>query len=148
MKNFPDLPPIWLLGFLALNWVFARAIPGNPGAPVLNVLSWGLIGLGLLLILWAAFWFWRRKTTIEPHHEPDVLIAEGPFRFSRNPIYLAMLMILLGAVIGRGQPLCLILLPFFYGILMRRFVFPEEEMLRRRFGSEAETYLASTRRWF
>ena len=147
MKRFPDLPPIWLVFFLVVNWAVARFIPGNPGSPFFDLLSWGLIGLGLVLIGWSAVWFWRRKTTIEPHHAPKALIVEGPYRLSRNPIYLGLVIILVGAVIGRGQPLCLILVPFFIGILSRRFIQPEEEALRAAFGEEAEAYLSRTRRW-
>lgn len=147
MKGFPDLPPLWLLLFLVLNWAISTVIPGNPSAPVLNYAGWGLIGLGLLLIAWSGVWFWRRKTPIEPHHDPKALIVEGPYRLSRNPIYLALVIILAGAVIGRGQPVCLILIPLFWGTLTRRFVLPEEERLRQTFGPEAEAYLARTRRW-
>ncbi|GFE63645.1 methyltransferase family protein [Litoreibacter roseus] len=147
MKGFPDLPPLWLLLFLALNWAIAKAIPGNPGSRFLDTLSWGLIGIGLLLIGWSALWFWRRKTTIEPHHTPDALIVEGPYKVSRNPIYLAFVIILIGAVIGRGQPLNLVLVPFFFGVLSRRFVLPEEAALRAAFGDEATLYFERTRRW-
>ncbi len=147
MKGFPDLPPLWLALFLVLNWAVSRAIPGNTGAPVLIWLSWALIGAGLVLIGYAAFWFWRRKTTIEPHHAPQVLIVEGPFRLSRNPIYLGLLIILAGAVIGRGQPLSLIFVALFFGILTRRFVEPEEAALRSEFGDKAEAYFSATRRW-
>lgn len=147
MKGFPDLPPLWLLLFLALNWVISTVIPGNPSAPVLDVLGWGLIGLGLVVIAWSGIWFWRKKTPIEPHHTPKALIVEGPYRLSRNPIYLGMAVILAGSIIGRGQPLCLILLPFFIGTLTRRFILPEEAMMREAFGEAAEAYLNKTRRW-
>ncbi|MEM9583675.1 MAG: isoprenylcysteine carboxylmethyltransferase family protein [Pseudomonadota bacterium] len=147
MKGFPDLPPIWLVLFLVLNWAVSQLVPGFPVGLYTTSLSWALIGIGLALILWAAFWFWRRKTTIEPHHAPGVLIKEGPFRISRNPIYLAMVIILMGAIFGRGQPISLILLPVFVYILTRRFVIPEEAALRTAFGSDADAYLAQTRRW-
>lgn len=146
MKGFPDLPPIWLVVFLVLNWAVALVLPGWSGA-ALSTISWVLISAGLALIGWSAFWFWRRKTTIEPHHSPGVLIVEGPFHISRNPIYLAMLVILLGAIIGRGQPLCLVFLAAFFRVLTTRFVRPEEQALRQAFGAEAERYMAQTRRW-
>ncbi len=147
MKGFPDLPPLWLVLFLVLNWAIAAYVPGFPVGSFTNALSWGLILIGLALIGWAAFWFWRRKTTIEPHHAPGTLIVEGPFRLSRNPIYLAMVIILLGAVFGRGQPICLFLMPIFVTVLKMRFVIPEEEALVARFGAEAEAYIKATRRW-
>lgn len=147
MKGFPDLPPLWLFLFLVANWGLAWIWPGVASGPVLDGLSWGLIGIGLALIVWAAVWFWRRKTTIEPHHDPQALIVEGPFRVSRNPIYLGLLVILLGAVIGRGQPLGLILVGLFFWVLDRRFAAPEEARLRAGFGAAAEAYFKATRRW-
>lgn len=147
MKGFPDLPPIWLVVFLVLNWAIARIVPGFPVGVYTTSLSWLMILIGLALIAWSAFWFWRRKTTIEPHHEPTKLIKEGPFRISRNPIYLAFVIILMGAIFGRGQPLSLVLLPIFVVILSTRFVIPEEDGLRKAFGEEAEAYIKATRRW-
>lgn len=146
MKGFPDLPPLWLVLFLVLNWAVASVLGGWTSL-VLSTLSWGLIVLGLALIGWSAFWFWQRKTTIEPHHAPGALIVEGPFRLSRNPIYLALLIILLGAVIGRGQPLCLVFVGLFYWVLVVRFVQPEEAALQQAFGPAAEAYFSNTRRW-
>jgi protein-S-isoprenylcysteine O-methyltransferase Ste14 len=49
------------------------------------------------------WWFWRKKTTIEPHHTPTALIVEGPYRLSRNPIYLALLALLAGYVLRLGS---------------------------------------------
>lgn len=147
MKGFPDLPPLWLALFLVLNWGVASVVPGVPVGTASSGLSWLFIGLGLVLIGWSAIWFWRRKTTIEPHHTPQALIVEGPYRLSRNPIYLALAIILLGAVIGRGQPFCIILVPAFIYILNKRFIAPEEQALRAAFGAEADSYIASTRRW-
>jgi len=77
MKGFPDLPPLWLALFLVLNWVVASALGGWQSA-LLTGMSWVFIGLGLAVIGWSALWFWRRKTTIEPHHAPGALIVEGP----------------------------------------------------------------------
>lgn len=147
MKGFPDLPPLWLVLGLVLNWGLARALPGFDPGDFGRLASWVLIGAGLGLIGWAAIWFWRRKTTIEPHHEAQHLIIEGPFRFSRNPIYLAMVVILLGAVIGRGQPLGLMLVVGLWFVLDRRFARPEEDGLRASFGEEAERYIDGTKRW-
>lgn len=147
MKGFPDLPPVWFVFFFGLNWALATLLPGSDLVPILETLSWGFIGLGLALILWSALWFWRRKTTIEPHHTPTALIVEGPYRVSRNPIYLGLVVILLGSVFGRGQLIGLILVPLFLWVLNMRFAIPEEEGLKAAFGAEAETYLKATRRW-
>ncbi len=147
MKGFPDLPPVWLVVFMALNWGIARAIPGNPGSRFFEYFSWGLIGFGLVIILWSATYFWTHDTTIEPHHTPNNLIAKGPYKLTRNPIYLAMVIILIGSVIANGQPLALLLVPFFIGLMTQRFIIPEEKALIDVFGPRAERYLKRTRRW-
>lgn len=148
LKGFPDLPPVWLLAFMALAWIFDRALPLiRAFGPVYSFVGGLLMLAALALIGWSAWWFWHKKTTIEPHHTPTSLIVEGPYRLSRNPIYLALLVLLTGYVLRLGA-LSPVVLPFaFYMILTRRFIEPEEAGLRRLFGVEAEAYLDRTRRW-
>ncbi|SFR44835.1 methyltransferase family protein [Litoreibacter janthinus] len=147
MSKFPDIPPVWLTGFIALSWFLARLAPAGFSYGLPRALGWGLMAVGLLLIVWSAIWFWRRKTTIEPHHAPTALIVEGPYRLSRNPIYLGMALILSGVIVWMGQAAGFILIPIFVTVINRRFVIPEEAMLRKVFGTSAEAYLQATRRW-
>ena len=147
MNRFPDLPPVWMLGFICLSWVGAVLLPVRLNIALLSIVGWGLLAVGLVLIGWSAFWFWRRKTTIEPHHVPKALIVEGPYQLSRNPIYLGMAIILAGVIVWLGQLLCLVLIPLFVIVINRRFIIPEEATLPATFGGEAETYLQATRRW-
>lgn len=148
MKGFPDLPPLWFGLGLGIAWLLAAYLPLlRLFGPALQAAGAMLVLAGLALIGWAALWFWRKKTTIEPHHAPTVLIVEGPYRLSRNPIYLGLLAILTGVVLWLGA-LSAVPVPFaFAAILTRRFVEPEEAALRRAFGADAERYLAATRRW-
>ena len=148
MKHFPDLPPVWLVLGIAVAWVLARYIPlVRVVGPVGQGVGVLLVVAGILLILWAALWFWRKKTTIEPHDTPTVLIVEGPYRISRNPIYLGMLAVLVGVVLWLGA-ISALPVPFaFAAVLTRRFILPEEAALRRSFGAQANAYLAATRRW-
>ncbi|MEM7722034.1 MAG: isoprenylcysteine carboxylmethyltransferase family protein [Pseudomonadota bacterium] len=115
--------------------------------PVFRAAGLALVVVGFGLIGWSALWFWRKKTTIEPHHTPGTLIIEGPYRLSRNPIYLGMMAILVGYVLHLGV-LSPVLLPFaLYHVLQTRFVLPEEALLRETFGAEGERYIHATRRW-
>lgn len=146
MNKFPDLPPIWLLGAVALVWALGRWLPlwrleglWAPGA--------ALIFAGVVLIVWSALWFKRKRTSIEPGQKPKALIFEGPYRLSRNPIYLGMAVILTGAVVWAGAVSGLLVLPGFIAIITRRFIWWEEAALTAAFGAEAEAYLAATRRW-
>ncbi|KPQ13581.1 MAG: putative protein-S-isoprenylcysteine methyltransferase [Rhodobacteraceae bacterium HLUCCO18] len=148
LKGFPDLPPVWLAGFMVVAWVLDRGLPlVEAFGPLYRVLGIVLMLAALGLIGWSAWWFWRKKTTIEPHHTPSALIVEGPYRLSRNPIYLGLLALLTGYVLWLGS-LAPVILPFaFYRVLTRRFIEPEEAGLRRLFGAEAHAYLERTRRW-
>ncbi|MBY4892487.1 isoprenylcysteine carboxylmethyltransferase family protein [Rhodobacteraceae bacterium N5(2021)] len=148
MKGFPDLPPLWLLAFMAAAWALARYAP-DPQMPLGLIKGGGIASaaVGLALIFWSAFWFWRKRTTIEPHHTPGALIVEGPYRLSRNPIYLGMVMILWGYICWLAFLPSLLLAPLYILILSRRFAIPEERALVEAFGEEGRAYLAATRRW-
>lgn len=148
LKGFPDMPPVWLFGFLAAAWVIDRGLPlVQAFGPIYRILGGLLVVAALMLIGWSAWWFWRKHTTIEPHHTPTRLIVEGPYRLGRNPIYLALLAILVGYVLWLGSLGPVILPVAFHVVLTRRFIEPEEAVLRREFGADAHAYLARTRRW-
>jgi protein-S-isoprenylcysteine O-methyltransferase Ste14 len=141
-----NLPPVWLIGFMAAAWGLARL-----WAPLGEMLLWpgrGLIALGIVLIVWSGLAFRRARTTIVPHQPPSALVETGPYRFSRNPIYLADLVILAGWALGLGAPLALILLAPFREILLRRFILPEEAVLERDLGPAYLDYKARVGRWF
>ena len=148
IKGFPDLPPIWWLGSIVVIYLCKALVPGLhfPGA-VLNGLSWILLLAALGIVIWSALWFWRKKTPIEPHHTPKALIVEGPYRLSRNPIYLALVMLTLSSALGHGSVIGVFVAAGLWWVLDRRFAEPEERGLRAAFGGEAEVYLEQTRRW-
>jgi len=73
--------------------------------------GWGLIDAGVLLMLWAGLLMLWRKTTVNPYGEPARLLEEGPFRFSRNPIYLADSLIYCGIALLWGSLWPWLLLP-------------------------------------
>ncbi len=148
MKGFPDLPPLWLVVFMVVAWALARFVPLSESFdPLLQRFGVMVAGLGMLFIFWAAAWFWKKKTTIEPHHTPGTLIVEGPFRLSRNPIYLGMILILSGQVVWLGALSPAFTIPVFLLVLSRRFVLPEEAALVETFGDDGRAYLDATRRW-
>jgi len=139
-----DWPPVWLAGFMA-----AGGALGAVWAP-LGVLLWPgrlVIAAGVALAVWAAIEFRRARTTIVPRETPSALVDSGPYRLSRNPIYVADLLILAGWVLTTGQPLGLVLLWPFAQVLERRFIRPEEAMLDTHLGAPYRAYLARVRRW-
>ncbi|WP_145107132.1 methyltransferase family protein [Cereibacter sediminicola] len=146
MKHL-DLPPAWLLLFvlaaLALDWLVPFGIFGLPG----RVAGVGL-GLAALVIAGLAARRMRRAgTTVMPHSAPSALVTDGVFSFSRNPIYLADVVILLAVLLWIDAPLGLPLVPLFMRVLTRRFIEPEEARLAAAFGPDYEAWTGRTRRW-
>ncbi|MEM9269027.1 MAG: isoprenylcysteine carboxylmethyltransferase family protein [Pseudomonadota bacterium] len=145
-KGFPDLPPVWLLlAYIAqklLGWF----------VPLVALPEFGLVGMLLCalavgLILWSATWFRAKKTRIEPHHTPSALIVEGPYKICRNPIYLGLVLVLVGTGLGSGALSAWLPTLVFPWIITQRFILAEEAALRSAFGPDADAYIAKTGRW-
>ncbi len=149
MPRTLDLPPVWLLAFLALAWTQARHFPmGLSFGPVWADLLGGLlVGGGVRIAVLALTEMRRQRTTFMPHAEADRLVTSGVFRFSRNPIYLGDVMILTGLILYWDAVPSLVLLPVFVWVLEKRFIVPEEARLRRKFVAEFRKYEQQTRRW-
>lgn len=143
-----DLPPVWLLGFLGLAWLQATHVP------VMNFYGFGrgagtvLACLGALLMVAALPSFAQARTTVVPRKAPSALITTGVYALSRNPIYMADLMILVGLSLRWGSILGLILAPVFVRIITTRFILGEETRLADAFGADYLAYKESVRRWF
>ena len=106
VRDFPDLPPVWMLGHGFAAWGLAATVPlVDFAGPTARWIGATTALAGIALAVWAAAWFARRRTTIEPREAPAALIVEGPFRVNRNPIYTGMALVLrrLGAVAGRAD---------------------------------------------
>ena len=143
MMKWIDLPPVWTVAALYLTWVVPLAAPFGPAAFP------GRIALGAAAVLIAASLveFVRARTTVIPREAPSALITSGIFRLSRNPIYLADLLILAGFSLIWGKFLGLILVSVLAWVLFRRFINGEEARLGQAFGEEYAAYVSRTRRW-
>lgn len=102
---------------------------------------------GIAIMSWAAALFGRHGTAIRPLMPSSALVLEGPYRFSRNPMYLGMLGVLVGVACLLGTALPWLVPPVFVALLTRVFIAPEERLLREQFGDAYETYAARVRRW-
>jgi protein-S-isoprenylcysteine O-methyltransferase Ste14 len=107
-----------------------------------------LVGLGVLITLLAAAQMALAQTTIIPRRDPSALVTSGLFAWSRNPIYLSDLIILLGAILWLDAVLALPLLAGFVWLIQTRFIRDEEARLTAAFGPEFDLWAARTRRWF
>jgi protein-S-isoprenylcysteine O-methyltransferase Ste14 len=116
-------------------------------SPLVTAAAWLLLGLGFLLRVWATLHFYSRGMRVISLEPQRTLITSGPYRFSRNPLYLGgNVFIFFGAALLLGSPAALLLtaahLP-----LMDLFIRREERQLERDFGDEWRSYARGVRRW-
>ncbi|WP_372393122.1 isoprenylcysteine carboxylmethyltransferase family protein [Xanthomonas sp. NCPPB 3582] len=127
----------------------ALALPLPAPTPLAWIeLAGGAIAvLGLALALSCFVLFARRRTTIMPSGHPSRLVLDGPYRFTRNPMYLALVMSYVGLCLQLGLPWAVLLLPLPW-LALQRYVIPfEEARLRVEFGRHYGDYCARVRRW-
>ncbi len=151
MKDYlrpPFIPPFWLLvavvSMVGLDRVPAQFTLLTP--PVTHG-GWVLIAGGLCLAVYVDVIFKRRGTTVLTFREASALVTEGPFRYSRNPIYAGMAAALLGFGITLGKPLPLIVVPIFIALIQGQFILREEAELEAIFGEDYRQYMERVRRW-
>lgn len=141
-------PPFWfliaILAMVALN----RALPGGRLiAPAYTRLGWLFILAGAALNIWGSLVFRIHRTTPRPFTQPSRLIAAGPFRLSRNPLYLSLVLILAGVALFMGTLTPWLVLPLFIWVLTTRVIRVEEQILEETFGEEYRQYRRRVRRW-
>lgn len=143
-------PPILLaaivVGAVALGDLAPVAWPGLHDTAG-HIAGLGLGVAGLALFAWAAWTLRRHGTTILPDKAADVLVTDGPFRFRRNPIYIAHVLILLGIAELTQNIWFAILAVLYIPLVSWLAVLPEERHLEARFGEAYRAYKARTRRW-
>lgn len=141
-------PPIIYLLFLAVAWLLEALLPVALSRNMwTDYLGWGLIDAGVLLMLWAGLLMLWRKTTVNPYGKPAKLLEEGPFRFSRNPIYLADSLIYLGIALLWASLWPWLLFPAVIVTMQRGVIVHEERLLIQLFGDDYRAYCARVRRW-
>jgi len=122
--------------------------------PIMDILDypWNLLGglpilVGIWLNLVADRAFKQANTTVKPFEESTRLLQNGVFKISRNPMYLGMVLILIGIAMIAGT-LTPLIATFLFALLMDyRFIRIEEQMLQKSFGEEWQDYRQQVRRW-
>ncbi|AYN67835.1 isoprenylcysteine carboxylmethyltransferase family protein [Euzebyella marina] len=144
-------PVIVFLCFGLMMYLLAKILPfGYFDFFGRNYLLLGLLIAAFLVVLVALFQFQNSKTTVDPINPSKAshLVDSGIYAFSRNPMYLAMLMILLAWGLWLGNAFNTLLAAAFVAYMNRFQIVPEEEALETIFGKEFRQYCIKTRRWF
>jgi protein-S-isoprenylcysteine O-methyltransferase Ste14 len=142
-------PPFaWLLALAA--GIAADRLYRLPFVPASVPRAWAgvaIFAIGFALAIWAIVTIRKAGTQVETWKPTTAIVANGPYRFTRNPIYLGMMLALVGlAIILDSLWLLAMLLPFYlvirYGVVAR-----EEAYLERKFGDVYLGYKSRVRRW-
>jgi len=142
------LPPVWLLLTIAAGYGFHKLMPLVQLFP--EPWKYGgavLIVLGTVMAATAANLFKRAHTPVIPFHPSTALVTTGWYRFSRNPMYLGMVLVACGVAIVQGSVGAWLPVPLFIAILQLRFIRGEERFLEGIFGEDYRRFKTRVRRW-
>ena len=142
-------PPVaWAIAILAgigVDWLYPlRFVPAS--VPRIWVGS-GVFAVALALAIWAIVTITKAGSRVETNKPTTMIVTKGPFRFTRNPIYLGFLLGQAGLAIGFDNLWMLATLVPLYLVLRYGVIAREEAYLERKFGDVYRSYRAQTRRW-
>ncbi len=143
-------PPVQAIIFGVLMWVVARQVTGGQIQFELQLPVAILIAVaGVALVVTSILEFRRASTTIDPFHpeEASNLVDSGVFRFSRNPMYVSLLLVLIGWFVWLGSLYSLAVLALFVSYITVFQIKPEEAAMKSLFGEKYDQYCSKVRRW-
>jgi len=137
-----------LIGLALDRWIFTIPIAGGEGdrAP-LTILGWFALVAGVAFAAWGMITFRRARTAIVPFRPARTVVSSGPYRWSRNPMYVGLTALYTGlaVLLNAGWPL--ILLPLVLTALWFFAIRREERYLTHAFGDQYIEYQRRVRRW-
>jgi len=143
-----NIPPVWLLGTLLVMWLWHSMLPivkfGTMASKTVGALM--IVG-AMALAIFSIVQFQQAETPVHPRRKPTKLLTDGLYQYSRNPIYLAMVVLAFGAALCFGSLGALIPVAALFWILQDLFIAGEEHHIEKNFGDEWREYAAKTRRW-
>jgi protein-S-isoprenylcysteine O-methyltransferase Ste14 len=141
-------PPLVFLGYLLSALLLQWAVPLHLPWPLPVRIIGGLLLVGGFVLGAAAVREMRKlHTTPDPHQPVTALVTGGPYRFTRNPIYLGFLLIYLGLTLLADTLWGLLLSPFLVGTVTRWIIQAEEVYLSGKFPDDYSAYRARVRQW-
>jgi protein-S-isoprenylcysteine O-methyltransferase Ste14 len=141
-------PPLFYVAGFLVGVAIELAFPIDPPPAEIRIAG-AVVGLAVWLALdGAAMLFFRRAgTSMIPFNPSTALVTTGPYRFSRNPMYLGMALVYVGLAFALGLIWPLIVLPLVIAAVDQLVIAIEEAYLVRRFGQEYCDYMKRVRRW-
>ncbi len=141
-------PPLLFLAAMLIGLVLQGVAPCRWLPPAwINWIVFPLGGASGLLAIWGVLTLRAARTAIDPYKPTTALVQRGPYRFSRNPLYLALILLFIGIAAWCNALWILLLLIPAVVVLQLGVIRREEAYLERRFGAAYRAYRARVRRW-
>lgn len=143
------LPPMLLFAMVLAGLGLDLWVPLPLGFGLIGLVA-GLVfaGDGGFLILWSASFLKKSGTNVPPNRPTKLIVSDGVYRFTRNPIYIGFLLAHASMALLFDTWWLAFMLPVFF-LYIDRYVIPREEAyLTRKFGAEYTDYCQKVRRWF
>ena len=144
-------PPLLFVAGMFAGLGIHRIAPGDelPAsiAGAAGTAGYVLAAAGLAFGLWGVATFFRSKTTVIPHRAVSNLVERGPYRVTRNPMYVGLTALYAGLALAQNRLWPFALLPIVLAVLIVAVIRPEERYLEERFGEEYRAYKRRVRRF-
>jgi protein-S-isoprenylcysteine O-methyltransferase Ste14 len=144
------VPWVFILTYLvglAIQFIFPFNILTEAELLIVKIIGVVLFAIGAFFAAWSLWIFHKASTTTTPGEISKKLVTFGPYRFTRNPMYVSLILAYVGEAGFLTQVWPVIVLPFMLFYLNRIVIPLEEELLKKEFGEEYENYSARVRRW-
>ena len=144
----PAVPLLTILIGAGLSWLWPIHLGFELPTPARYWIG-GAIVVGAVLCLgfWAVMLFHRTGQDANPWKPTPEIVARGPYRITRNPMYLGMVLVCVGVAVILNDVWILVLTPICAWLLQRFAIRPEEAYLERKFGDSYLAYMRRVRRW-
>ncbi|MDH3423117.1 MAG: isoprenylcysteine carboxylmethyltransferase family protein [Gemmatimonadota bacterium] len=144
----PGVPLAAVLAGLGLQWMWPLPAAFFPAAPLRYWVGGAMVAGAILgLGLWSVILFRRSGQNENPWKPTPSIVERGPFRVTRNPMYLQMVLSCIGLSVAFANPWILLLTPVCALLLQTLAIIPDEAYLERKFGGTYLEYKSRVRRW-
>ena len=143
------IPPPIITLICGLGIYFSRSLFPKYNYISINIIAVSFLLLGIIILITAVLSFKKQGTTVSPlqPEKASYLVVSGIFKYSRNPMYLGMLLILISMTIKFNFVGGILIIFAFIAFITKFQIIPEEEAMEKLFGQEFKNYKKTTRRW-
>ena len=143
-------PPVLTVLSIAAIGLSGRLVPSIESSSIFYTCAASLCsGVGIGFLIWAGVLFEKEKTTVNPFrpNKTASIVDSGPYRFTRNPMYLGMILLIIGSGFWFQQWTSILVVIAFWFYMNETQIKPEERALTEKFEEEYVDYMSKVRRW-